>query len=146
MAADGYALTAERWFALDAVRYETDDGHDTVEPFEDVFVGYDFRLANEGDETLDPIPDSELTLRVSGESFEHVHALRGEIEFSRADQPENEPNIRPLSWYDSLAPGDSTRIQLVFDVSAFSAFRHYLAWDHATPVEGSDESAYVYPS
>lgn len=145
-ASDGYALTAERWFALDVVRYETETGHDTVEPFEGVFVGYEFRLANGGTERLDPVPDTELTLQVAGETFEHVHALRGEIEFSRADQPDDEPQIRPLVWYDPLAPGESARLQLVFDVPAFPAYRHYLAWDHEGTVEGADEPAYLYPT
>lgn len=144
-AADGYRLTADRWFALESVRYETEDGHDTVEPFADVFVGYEFRLANDGDAALDAIPDSELTLRVSGETFEHLHALGRGIEFTRADQPDGDPPIRPLAWFETLAPGESVRLQLVFDVPAFPNNRHYLAWDHATAVEGSEDPAYVYP-
>lgn len=143
--ADGYTLTAERWFALPSVRYRTDEGHATVEPFGDRFVGYDFRLGNDGEEPLDPLPDTEFTLRVAGETFEHVHALRGEVEFSRADQPPEEATIEPLRWYEPLAPGDDARLQLVFDVPAFPEFRHYLAWDHRVAVGGRAEPAYLHP-
>ncbi|WP_255150015.1 hypothetical protein [Halorarius halobius] len=145
VAADGHALTAERWFALDAVRYETDDGHATVEPFGDRFVGYEFRLANRGDERRQALPDSVFRLRVAGETHDHVHALRGEVAFRRADQPADEPTIRPLRWYEGLAPGEAVRLQLVFDVPAHPAVRHYLAWHHRTAVEGSAEPAYLYP-
>lgn len=144
-AADGHALTADRWFALDSVRYETDDGHDTVEPHADVFVGYEFRLANGGDARLETLPDSVFTLRVAGETFEHVHALRGRVAFARADQPADEPRVRPLAWYEGLAPGESVRLQLVFDVPAFPRFRHYLAWAPSAAVEGREEPAYVHP-
>lgn len=144
-AADDYALTAERWFALDSVRYETERGHETVEPFADRFVGYDFRLANDGDEPLDPLPDTEFTLRVAGETFEHVHALRGRIEFSRADQPADAPELRPLAWYEPLDPGESAQLQLVYDVPAFPEFRHYLAWEHRVAVEGREEAAFLHP-
>ncbi len=143
--ADGHTLTVERWFALPSVRYRTDGSHERVEPFADRFVGYDFRLENVGNEPLDSLPDTEFTLRVAGETFDHVHALRGEVAFSRTDQPDGEPEIRPLTWYETLEPGESARLQLVFDVPAFPEFRHYLAWDHRVAVEGRTEPAFLHP-
>lgn len=144
-AADGTAVTARRWFALSAVRYRTDDGHDTVEPVRDRFVAYDFTIANRSDGRLRALPDGRFRLRVAGTSYEHVHALRGSVPFSRVDQPADEPEIRPLGWYDWLGPGESVDLQLVFDAADAPDHRHYLAWDHTTEIEGREPPVYLFP-
>lgn len=146
VADDGTAVTARRRFSLSEVRYLTiDSGPTTIEPRRDLFVGYDFVVENRGDDRLPAMPDTAFRLRLAGSTFEHVHALRGTVAFADVDQPDDEPEIRPLSWYEGLAPGESVDLQLVFDAVAAPDYRHYLEWDHSTPVDGADAPVYLYP-
>lgn len=146
VAADGTAVSARRWFALPDVRYRTDDGeYATVEPVRDRFVGYEFTVENRSEERLSALPDTRFTLRVADGTYEHVHALAGQVPFRRASQPDGEPEIRPQSWYDWLGPGEPVELQLVFDAPAAPDYRHYLAWDHLVAVEGDDGPAYLFP-
>jgi hypothetical protein len=108
------------------------------------FVVYDFRLENVSEERLPAVRDSVFRLRVAGATFRHRHSLRG-VPFSRVRQPEEEPQLRPLVWYDGLDPGASVGLQLVFDAPTRPAFRHYLAWDHPAPVAGHDGPVYLWP-
>lgn len=144
VAADGTRVTARDWAAFDAVAYETADGSGSVEPERGRFLAYDFTIANTGEERLDAVRDSVLGLQLAGGDYRHVHDLRG-VPFDAARQPEADPAIRPLDWYEGLDPGASVRLQLVFDVPHRPRFRHYLAWDHPTAVAGLSGPVFLWP-
>jgi hypothetical protein len=140
-AADGTRVRADRWFSRATVEYETDDSAGRVEPTRGRFLGYDFTIMNVGDERLPTVRDSVFRLQLAGATFRHVHDLRG-VPFSAVvDAP-----IEPLAWYDGLDPGASVSLQLVFDVPHRPRYRHYLAWDHPSSVEGFAGPVYLWPA
>jgi hypothetical protein len=143
-AADGTRVTARRWTAFESVPYEGEAGTATVDPERGRFLAYDFTVENTGDDELPAVRDTVFRLQLAGGTYRHVHTLRG-VPFDRLRQPEDEPRIRPLAWYDGLDPGESVRLQLVFDVPHRPRFRHYLAWDHPGPVAGSEGVVFLWP-
>jgi hypothetical protein len=143
-AADGTRVTARRWTAFDSVPYEGEDGTATVEPERGRFIAYDFVVENTDGERLPAVRDTAFRLQLAGGTYRHLHSLRG-VPFDRLRQPEDEPAIRPLAWYDGLDPGESARLQLVFDVPRRPRFRHYLAWDHPEPVAEFEGVVFLWP-
>lgn len=77
-----------------------------------------------------------------GVSADRWFALDG-VQFGALDQPESEPRIRDLTWYDGLDPGESASLQLVFEAPVRLDYRHYLVWNHSSPVEGASEPVYL---
>lgn len=144
VSADGIGVTADRWFGHDSLPYRDDDEElETVESDVGWFVAYEFTIENVGDEPTDALPDAEFLLGIGGDTFDHVHSFPGDVPFDAIDQPAGEPEIRPLAWYDSLAPGEGTALQLVYEASKRPEFRHYLVWDHDAPVEGHEDEVYL---
>jgi hypothetical protein len=145
-AADGTRVSARRWTAFESVEYEHEDGAGTatVEPQRGRFVAYDFLVENTGDERLPAVSDTVFRLQLAGGTYRHRHSLDG-VAFDRVVEPDTGPGIRPLAWYDGLAPGASVSLQLVFDVPHRPRFRHYLAWDHPTPVAGVEGVVFLWP-
>ncbi|MCU4800076.1 hypothetical protein OB920_06800 [Halobacteria archaeon HArc-gm2] len=141
--ADGLAVTADRWFALEEIRYQDGDGHDTVTTDAGWFVAWEFTLRNRGDARLDALPDAVFELGVDGQRYAHVHTLPGGVRFEDIDQPDVEPEIRDLAWYGGLAPDEAVSLQLVYEAPVRPDYRHYLVWDHETTVDGSDEPVYL---
>lgn len=145
VAADGHALTFRSYHALESVRYSASEGgYEAYEPAGGRVVVCNFELSNVGEEPVSAMADSRIRLRVDGEEYDHAHSLGGEIEFRQVDQPDGEPSIRPLAWYERLEPGESVALQLVFEpVDCDPAAPHYLVWDHDVAVEGADDPVYL---
>ncbi|WP_276260999.1 hypothetical protein [Haloglomus litoreum] len=143
-AADGTRVTARRWTAFASVSYEGEDGTASVDPERGRYLAYDFTIENTGDERLPAVRDTVFRLQLAGGIYRHLHSLRG-VPFDRLRQPDGAPGIRPLVWYDGLAPGESVRLQLVFDVPHRPRFRHYLAWDHPEPVVDTEGVVSLWP-
>lgn len=141
---DGLGVTADRWFALEEVRYENDDGEQqTVTSDRGWFVAYEFTLRNHGDSRTDSLPDSVFELRVDGESYAHIHEFPDGVQFSALDQPSSEPQIRELAWYNGLDPDAAVSLQLVYEAPVQPDYRHYLAWDPDSSVEGASDPVYL---
>jgi len=105
VAENGVGVTADRWFALDEIRYENGDGgHETVTADRGWFVAWEFTVANRGDDGVDSLPDSVFELRVDGETYAHIHEFPGGVQFDALDQPDSEPQIRALAWYSGPRP------------------------------------------
>jgi len=143
-AADGTRVTARRWTAFESVDYEREGGTATAEPRRGRFVAYDFLVENTGDERLPAVSDTVFRLQLAGGTYRHRHSLDG-VAFDRVVEPDDGPGIRPLAWYDGLAPGASVSLQLVFDAPHRPRFRHYLAWDHPEPVAGIEGAVFLWP-
>lgn len=142
---DGLELTADRWFAFERLPYSegSDDETKTVTTDVGRFVAYEFTLRNVGKSEMDSVPDAEFLLGIDGETFDHVHSFPGDVPFDAIDQPSSQPRIRPLAWYDSLDPGEGVSLQLVYEAPVRPDYRHYLVWDHGSPVEGFLEPVYL---
>ncbi|SFR99940.1 hypothetical protein SAMN05216559_2284 [Halomicrobium zhouii] len=144
VAENGVGVTADRWFALEALRYENGDGeHETVTSDRGWFVAWEFTVANRGDSRVDALPDSVFELRVDGETSAHLHEFPGGVSFGALDQPDSEPQVRELAWYGGLDPGEAVSLQLVYEAPVRRDYRHYLAWDPESPVEGASEPVYL---
>lgn len=143
-AADGTRVAAREWATFQEVAYETPDDSGTVAPERGRFLAYDFTIENTDDERLPAVLDTVFRLQLAGAEYRHVHDLRG-APFDAVRQPEADPGIRPLDWYEGLDPGASARLQLVFDVPYRPRFRHYLAWDHPTTVAGLEGPVFLWP-
>jgi len=137
------AVTADRWFGLEELRYRDGDEHATVSTDEGWFVAWEFTIRNRGDERVDSLPDGVFELGVDGERYVHVHEFPGEVQFSQIDQPESEPQIRELAWYEGLDPGEAVSLQLVYEAPVRPEYRHYLVWDHEASVDGSEDPVYL---
>jgi len=103
----------------------------------------EFTVANRGDDGVDSLPDSVFELRVDGETYAHIHEFPGGVQFDALDQPDSEPQIRALAWYSGLDPGEAVSLQLVYEAPVRPDYRHYLAWDPRSPVEGASEPVYL---
>jgi|GEM_PF-3451293 len=140
----GVGVTADRWFALEELRYEDGDGeHQTVSSDSGWFVAWEFTVANNGDSRAEAFPDSIFELRVDGASYAHLHEFPGGVSFGTLDQPDSEPQVRELAWYGGLDPGEAVSLQLVYEAPVRRDYRHYLAWDPDSPVEDASEPVYL---
>jgi hypothetical protein len=142
----GLTLEALGWHGHDRVRYAPDDGDGFkfYEPPEGWVLAYDFALSNRGEEPLDAVTDYGFVLRVDGAEYDHRHAL-GDVSLSQVNQPDGEAEIRRLTWYSELDPGERKRLQLVFEASKAPDAAHYLVWYHGGQIEGADAPAYLLP-
>lgn len=141
--ADSLGVTADRWFGLESVRYDDGDERRTATTDRGWFVAYEFTIHNLGESRTGALPDAEFKLRVDGETYEHIHEFPGGVPFDAVDQPDVEPRIRELAWYDGLDAGESVSLQLVYEAPIRLDVRHYLAWHHGEPVEGSTDPVYL---
>lgn len=143
----GLTLEALGWHGHDRVRYapEDGDGFEFYEPPEGWVLAYDFALSNRGEEPLDAVTDYEFVLRVDGAEYDHRHALGDGVSLSQVNQPDGGAEIRRLTWYSELDPGERQRLQLVFEPSKLPDVAHYLVWYHDGPIEGAEAPAYLLP-
>jgi len=140
----GVAVDATWWAGFDRLRYRSDGGDLAhVTPDRGWFLALTFEVANRSDERQGALPESEFHLRLDGQRYEHIHSLSGDIAFDQLAQPDDQPPVRELRWYRSLAPGQSVSLQLVFETPNTLDGTPYLVWNHDGRVEGGDTPAYL---